>query len=235
MALPTDGRRGLPRSASGWVPGQPYVRGSGDLVALASEDDGPTIGVLALQGDVLEHLRSLERIGARAVRVRTVAQLAAVDGIIIPGGESTTIGKLLDRLQLLQPLRDRIEAGMPAFGTCAGLILLSRELDPPSEQVLLGGMDMVTRRNAFGRQIDSFERDVEVVGLVGPPVRAVFIRAPFVVRVGPGATVMAEVDGHPVVVSQGGRLLAAAFHPELSGDDRLHAHFVAMVEASRTT
>lgn len=195
--------------------------------------DAPTIGVLALQGDVLEHLRALQRVGARPVRVRKVEHLDGLDGIVIPGGESTTIGKLLRRFELWEPLRAALADGLPAFGTCAGMILLSRELDQAVEQQVLGAMDIVTRRNAFGRQIDSFEADLDVEGLDGGPVHAAFIRAPYVVTVGEGVEVLASVDGHPVLVSQAGRLLGASFHPEMTGDDRLHARFVEMARTAR--
>lgn len=215
----------------GWVPGE---RLAGRPAAAKPDPDAPTIGVLALQGDVLEHLRALERCGARAVRVRKPDDLAHVDGIVLPGGESTTIGKLLHRFGLLEPLRERLRGGLPAFGTCAGMILLSDELDQDFEQPLLGGLDVVTRRNAFGRQRDSFDTALEVRGLAGGPVDVSFIRAPWVEHAGDGVDVLAEVDGHPVVVAQG-HLLATAFHPEVTGDDRLHARFVALVRSRRAS
>ncbi|MFA9429240.1 pyridoxal 5'-phosphate synthase glutaminase subunit PdxT [Egicoccus sp. AB-alg2] len=194
--------------------------------------DAPTIGVLALQGDVLEHLRALRRCGAHAVEVRTAEQLAAVDGLIIPGGESTTIGKLLERFGLMEPLRERIGDGLPVFGTCAGMILLSDELDQDRPQPLVGGLAVRTRRNAFGRQVDSFDTRLEVAGVDGGPMDVSFIRAPRVETVLDGdVEVLAQVDGHPVIVRQG-HLLAAAFHPEVTGDDRLHAAFVAAVVQS---
>jgi pyridoxal 5'-phosphate synthase pdxT subunit len=193
--------------------------------------DAPTIGVLALQGDVLEHLRALRRCGANAVQVRTAADLADVDGVVIPGGESTTIGKLLTRFGLMEPLRARIAGGLPAFGTCAGMILLSDELDQDVAQPLVGGLHVRTRRNAFGRQLDSFDASIEVAGLDGGPIDATFIRAPRVEKLlADDVEVLAEVEGHPVVVRQG-HLLAASFHPEVTGDDRLHAAFVAQVRA----
>jgi pyridoxal 5'-phosphate synthase pdxT subunit len=189
----------------------------------------PVVGVLALQGDVLEHLRALGRCGAQAVQVRTAADLAAVDGLILPGGESTTIGRLLERFELLDPLRRRIAAGLPVLGTCAGMILLSDELDQPATQPLIGGLHVRTRRNAFGRQLDSFDTRIEVAGLAGGPLDVAFIRAPRVEAVlSDEVEVLAVVDGYPVVVRQG-PLWAAAFHPELTGDDRLHAAFVAAV------
>lgn len=192
-------------------------------------DDAPVVGVLALQGDVLEHLRALGRCGARATRVRSVADLDAVDAIVIPGGESTTIGKLLVRTGMLEPLRERILAGLPTFGTCAGMIVLSTELDQDEPQPVLGVLDVLTRRNAFGRQVDSFDTALEVAGIDGGPMDVSFIRAPWVERVlSDDVEVLASVDGKPVVVRQG-HVLAAAFHPEVTGDDRLHAAFVASV------
>ncbi len=196
--------------------------------------DAPVVGVLALQGDVLEHLRALRRSGARAVEVRTADDLAALDGLVVPGGESTTIGRLLERFELLAPIRARIAAGLPTFGTCAGMILLSDELDQDRPQPLIGGLAVRTRRNAYGRQLDSFDTRIEVAGIDGGPVDVAFIRAPRVEKVldDDAVEVLAEVDGFPVVVRQG-HLLAAAFHPEVTGDDRLHATFVAMVRAAR--
>jgi pyridoxal 5'-phosphate synthase pdxT subunit len=209
-----------------WTPGE---RLTGHPSAPTPADGAPVIGVLALQGDVLEHLRALQRCGAEAVQVRTLVQLAAVDGLVLPGGESTTIGKLLDRFGLLGPLRERIAAGLPAFGTCAGMILLSDELDQDRPQPLVGGIAIRTRRNAFGRQVDSFDTKLEVAGIAGGPMDVSFIRAPRVEAVLDDAVeVLAAVDDHPVVVRQG-RLLAAAFHPEVTGDDRLHTAFVRSV------
>ena len=191
-------------------------------------DDAPTIGVLALQGDVLEHLRALQRCGARAVRVRGPSDLEQVDGIVIPGGESTTIGKLLERFELLAPLRERIVSGLPTFGTCAGMIVLSRELDQDFDQPLIGTLGVRTRRNAFGRQVDSFDTSLDIEGIDGGPVDVSFIRAPWVTDVlDDDVEVWAAVDGHPVVVRPGAQL-ATAFHPEVTGDDRLHAWFVAL-------
>lgn len=189
--------------------------------------------MLALQGDVFEHLRALHEAGAHPIPVRYPEDLEGIAGIVLPGGESTTIGRLLERTGMLAPLRTSLEAGLPAFGTCAGMILLSRALDPPHPQPLLGVLDVVTRRNAFGRQRESFEADLEVPELGPPPLHAVFIRAPWIVQVGPSVRVLAEVGGHPVLVEQDGRLLAAAFHPELTDDRRLHRRFVAMVSAHR--
>jgi 5'-phosphate synthase pdxT subunit len=193
----------------------------------------PTVGVLALQGDVREHLAALTSAGASALPVKTLDALAAVDGIVIPGGESTTIGKLLDIFGLLAPLRSRIADGLPAYGSCAGMILLAGEvLGGTADQQTLGGLDVTVRRNAFGRQVESFETDLDLVGLDGGALHAVFIRAPWVERAGGSVDVLASVDGHPVAVRQG-HLLATSFHPELTPDTRLHALFVAMVSARR--
>lgn len=188
------------------------------------------VGVLALQGDVREHCASLSEVGAVPVEVRTPAELSTVSALVLPGGESTTMSLLLESSGLLSPVRDRLAAGMPAFGTCAGMILLAGEvLDGRPDQRSLGAIDIAVRRNAFGRQVDSFETDLDVKGL-DSPLHAVFIRAPVVERVGPGVEVLASVtfpDGseHPVVCRQG-PVLVAAFHPELSGDLRLHREFL---------
>ena len=188
----------------------------------------PTVGVLALQGDVREHLVALEESGARALAVRRPAELAACAGLVLPGGESTTIAKLARIFDLLDPLRTAIAGGLPVFGTCAGMILLAdRLLDAAPGQESLGGLDITVRRNAFGRQVDSFEGPVEVDGL-DAPVHGVFIRAPWVEAAGPGVEVLARVDEHPVAVRQGA-LLATAFHPEVGSDHRLHRMFVASV------
>jgi 5'-phosphate synthase pdxT subunit len=187
------------------------------------------VGVLALQGDVREHVRSLTEAGAEAVPVKTRAELDSVDGIVVPGGESTTIGKLLTIFGLLEPLRRRITDGLPAYGSCAGMILLANDVaGGVPGQPTIGGLDVTVRRNAFGRQVDSFETDLDVAGVEGGPVHAVFIRAPWVERVGDGVEVLAETAGHPVAVRQG-RLLATSFHPELTGDRRVHELFVRMV------
>ena len=199
----------------------------------------PRIGVLGLQGDVAEHVLMLEHVGADPVVVKRPADLETVDGIIIPGGESTTIGKLAEMYGLFEPLRKRIAEGLPAFGTCAGAILLSSQTlfhdGREAEQPLLGGMDTVTRRNAFGRQVASFEADIGVEGIDGGPVHAVFIRAPWFERVGPDVTILADVDteqGRKAVVVRQGALLASSFHPELTGDGRLHGYFVEVVRAA---
>jgi len=178
------------------------------------------VGVLALQGDVPEHLRAAEQAGAEAVPVRRVSELQEVDALVIPGGESTTIGKLLERYDLMEPIRQRARGGMPILGTCSGLILLAREIEG-SEQPRLGLLDVTVRRNAYGRQVDSFETEVNAPALGSEPVRAVFIRAPIVTRTGPEVEVLAEAGGHPILVRQGG-LIGAAFHPEMAGEDRVH-------------
>jgi pyridoxal 5'-phosphate synthase pdxT subunit len=183
------------------------------------------IGVLALQGDVREHLEALESAGATPVEVRTAAHLEEVEALVVPGGESTTIGKLLDRFELLEPLKERANGGMPLFGTCAGLILMANEIvggqDAPHR---LGVMDVGVRRNAYGRQVDSFESTLQVSGL-DDPFTAVFIRAPVIERVGKSVEVLATSDDVPVLVRQG-NLVAASFHPEMTGDARLHEMFV---------
>jgi pyridoxal 5'-phosphate synthase pdxT subunit len=191
----------------------------------------PAVGVLALQGDVVEHLRALREAGAEPVAVRRPDELDGVDGLIIPGGESTTMWKLIDIFGLAEQLRKRIHGGMPVFGSCAGLIMLADRLpDPASGQQTLGGIDMTVRRNAFGRQVDSFERDLEVAGLDGPPYRAIFIRAPWVEDVGSGVEVLATDPGTGRIVAvRQGRALATSFHPELTPDRRVHQMFVDMV------
>jgi 5'-phosphate synthase pdxT subunit len=189
----------------------------------------PTIGVLALQGDVREHLTALAAADAAAVPVRRPDELAAVDGLVIPGGESTTISKLAVLFGLMEPLREAIRGGLPVYGTCAGLIMLADKiLDPRSGQETFGGIDMIVRRNAFGRQNESFEAAVDVRGVPGGPVEGVFIRAPWVESVRAGAEVLAEHGGHIVAVRQG-NVLATSFHPELTGDHRVHELFVAAV------
>jgi pyridoxal 5'-phosphate synthase pdxT subunit len=187
------------------------------------------VGVLALQGDTREHLAALSEAGAQASKVRRRSELDAVDALVIPGGESTAMSKLLRDFELLEPLRARLAAGMPAYGSCAGMILLATEIldagAPGREALPLGGIDMTVRRNAFGRQVDSFEDDIAFAGL-DSEVHAVFIRAPWVERVGPSVEVLATAGGHPVAVRQG-RVLATSFHPEMTGDRRVHALFVA--------
>jgi 5'-phosphate synthase pdxT subunit len=189
------------------------------------------IGVLALQGDYREHLAALSDIGVVAVPVRRPDELDAVDGLVIPGGESTTMSHLLRELDLLEPLRARLAAGLPAYGACAGMIMLSSAImDAGSvgrEAVPLGGIDITVRRNAFGRQVDSFEGNVAFSGF-DEPVHGIFIRAPWVERVGEGVTVLASAAGHPVAVRQG-PMLATSFHPEMTGDRRIHRLFVDIV------
>jgi len=191
----------------------------------------PVIGVLALQGDVREHLVALAGLGVTARPIRRAAELDDVDGIVIPGGESTTICRLLDVFELREPLTERLQAGLPAFGSCAGMIVLASEiLDGRADQRPLRAIDITVRRNAFGRQVDSFETDLEVAGLSAGAVHAVFIRAPWVERTGPDVTVLAKLGEHPVAVRQG-KVLATSFHPEVSGDDRLHALFLEIVQS----
>ncbi|GAA1817106.1 pyridoxal 5'-phosphate synthase glutaminase subunit PdxT [Luedemannella flava] len=197
------------------------------------------VGVLALQGDVREHLHALAEADALARPVRRPEELDTVDALVIPGGESTTIGKLAVEFGLLEPIRKRIADGMPVYGSCAGMIMLADEvLDGRPDQQSFGGIEMTVRRNAFGRQVDSFEAGVTVEEIEGGPFHAVFIRAPWVERVGPGATVLARVDEGPaagrIVAVRQRHLLATAFHPELTGDLRVHRHFVEMARAART-
>jgi 5'-phosphate synthase pdxT subunit len=193
----------------------------------------PTIGILALQGDVREHRAALTAAGAEPLPVRRPDDLHGLDGIVIPGGESTTIGKLLVIFELLEPLRKALEGGLAAYGSCAGMILLAdRVLDGTADQVTLGGIDMTVRRNAFGRQVDSFETTVDVDGIGA--VEGVFIRAPWAETVGSSASALARRDGKIVVVRQG-PLLATAFHPELTGDPRIHQYFVKMTQDGADT
>jgi 5'-phosphate synthase pdxT subunit len=187
----------------------------------------PTIGVLAYQGDVREHLAALAEVGADPVEVRTPAELEAVGGLVVPGGESTVIGKLAARYGMLEPLRRRVGDGLPVFGTCAGMIFLAREVEGPPQD-LLGVLDVRVRRNAFGRQVASFEAEVDVKGIDGDPVSGAFIRAPWVADAGPEVEVLGEIDGKVVAVRQG-NLLATAFHPELTGEVRLHRWLLRLV------
>ncbi|NHA68484.1 pyridoxal 5'-phosphate synthase glutaminase subunit PdxT [Phycicoccus flavus] len=194
----------------------------------------PTVGVLALQGDVREHLEALAEHGARPVTVRRPRELAEVDGLVVPGGESSTMDKLVRAFDLQGPLRERIADGLPVYGSCAGMILLAdRLVDRAPGQETLGGMDVLVRRNAFGRQVDSFESDLHVRELGGEPLRAVFIRAPWIEEAGPDVQVLARVESGPaegrVVAARQGRLLATSFHPEVTGDHRVHAYFVDLV------
>jgi 5'-phosphate synthase pdxT subunit len=200
----------------------------------------PVIGVLALQGDVREHLHVLETLGARPLAVRRESELASVDGLVVPGGESTTMAKLARIFELLEPLRSRIAGGLPVFGTCAGMILLADRIeDGVLGQETLGGLDITVRRNAFGRQVDSFETSLEFAGLA-ERVHAVFIRAPWVEAVGDGVEVLSRVPddaangpaaGRIVAVRQG-PLMATSFHPEVGGDGRVHRMFVDLVKQS---
>ncbi|MFD3508455.1 pyridoxal 5'-phosphate synthase glutaminase subunit PdxT [Nocardia sp. NPDC058666] len=197
----------------------------------------PTIGVLALQGDVREHVAALQHCGANPVLVRRESELAAVDGLVLPGGESTAISKLLQAFDLLEPLRARLRDGLPAFGSCAGMILLASEvLDTRADAQHLSGIDMTVRRNAFGRQVDSFETDLDFTGL-DTPVRAVFIRAPWVERVGDDVEVLARVPHGPaqgrIVAAKQGNVVATSFHPEVTGDLRVHELFVDLVRCAR--
>ena len=193
------------------------------------ESDVPVIGVLALQGDVREHLRALGEAGASAVPVRRLNEIEACDGLVIPGGESTTLWRLATAFELMDPLRKLIAGGLPAFGSCAGMIMLADRLEDGADgQQTFGGIDMTARRNAFGRQVDSFEREVRIEGA---PFHAVFIRAPWVEQTGPGVSVLGEDDGRIIAVRQG-QLLATAFHPELTPDRRIHELFVSMVKGT---
>src|SRR5947209_3560268 len=196
---------------------------------MITDSGRPRVGVLALQGDVREHLRALTAAGADAIPVRRPSELDDVDALVIPGGESTTIGRLLVTFDLLEPLRKRVSDGMPAFGSCAGMILLAdRVLEGTDDQVSVGGIDMTVRRNAFGRQVDSWEGDIEFAGIGAEPVHAVFIRAPWVEETGAEVVPLARAANRIVAVRQG-PLVATAFHPELTGDPRVHALFVDIV------
>jgi len=196
------------------------------------------VGVLALQGDVREHEVVLAECGATSVRVRAPEDLDALSGLVIPGGESTTISKLAVTFELLQPLRTRVKEGLPVYGSCAGMIMLADRLEGgrPDQQTV-GGIDMVVRRNAFGRQVDSFEADLTMPVLGDQPVHAVFIRAPWVDSVGDRVDVLGRVEGGPhtgrVVAVRQGNLLATSFHPELTGDHRIHQYFVSMVRSQK--
>jgi 5'-phosphate synthase pdxT subunit len=197
---------------------------------------GPRIGVLALQGDVREHLAALSGSGATAVSVRRPEELEDLDGIILPGGESTTIDKLSRTFEIRDPLVAALRSGLPAYGSCAGMILLAdRVLDGTADQQTFGGLDIMVRRNAFGRQVSSFEADVELAGIAGGPMHAVFIRAPWAERVGDGVEVLGavvppELNEPRVIAVRQHNLLATAFHPEVTGDLRIHRYFVAMAK-----
>lgn len=199
----------------------------------------PSVGVLALQGDVREHVRALEACGARAVPVRRERELAGLDGLVLPGGESTTIDKLLRAFDLAEPVRDRLRAGLPAFGSCAGMVLLAdRILGGIADQQTLGGIDMTVRRNAFGRQVDSFETELRIEGVedADRPLTAAFIRAPWVEEVGPAATAIGRVTAGPatgrIVAVRQGPLLATSFHPEVGGDVRVHRMFLEIIRST---
>jgi pyridoxal 5'-phosphate synthase pdxT subunit len=189
------------------------------------------IGILALQGAFIEHQKMLANLGAETHQVRLPNQLDALDGLIIPGGESTTIGKLATEFGLMEPLR-KFARGRPTWGTCAGMIFLARDIGS-DRQPILGLMDISVNRNAFGRQIDSFEADLDISVLNGRPFHAVFIRAPVATRAGPGVEVLSRLSDGRIVAAQQGHLLATAFHPELTDDDRLHQHFLRLVEQAR--
>ena len=183
------------------------------------------VGVLALQGAFREHVAAVTRLGATAREVRQLKDIDGIDALIIPGGESTTMGKLLNEWNMLEPLRQRILDGMPVYGSCAGLILLCREIEN-SDQPRLGVLDATVRRNAFGRQVDSFETDLSIPEIGADPIPAVFIRAPVITGVGAGVTVLAEVKGQAVAVRQN-NILATSFHPELTPDTRMHSYFLS--------
>lgn len=187
----------------------------------------PRVGILALQGDVREHETMLRGLGADTIRVRRAEELEQIDALVIPGGESTTIGKLATLYGLLEPLKKHIEAGLPTYGTCAGMILLADRVTE-GEQPLLGILDIAVERNAFGNQNDSFEAMLDIDGL-GEPFHAVFIRAPWVAEVGPDIEVLAAWKDHPVMVRRG-TVLASSFHPELTADGRVHELLLAMIE-----
>ena len=191
------------------------------------------IGVLALQGDVREHVAAVEAVGGEALPVRRIGELASVDALILPGGESTAMWKLMRAFELLEPLRERVREGMPTYGSCAGMILLAdRVLDAVSGQETIGGLDVTVRRNAFGRQVNSFESEISITALGADPIHAVFIRAPWVEEVGESVEVLGSVRvesiSHPVAIRQG-HLLATSFHPELTGDLRIHKYFIEQV------
>ena len=186
------------------------------------------IGVLALQGDFAKHIEALSRLGVQAVPVKLPAEIDGLDGLIIPGGESTTVGKLMSRFGVDKAIARRVKEGMPVFGTCTGMILLARKIEG-SDQPRLGLMNIAIRRNAFGRQVDSFETDLDIPELGAAPVRAVFIRAPVVTEVKNQAKVLAKLDDGRIVLVREGNCLAAAFHPELTDDTRMHEYFLEMV------
>ena len=191
------------------------------------------VGVLALQGDFREHIHALAECGVDAIAVKHLSEIDSLDALIIPGGESTTIAKLARTFGLFDRISERIRSGLPTYGSCAGMILLADRIEGAAAlQESFGGLDITVRRNAFGRQVDSFEADLNISGLTAPPLRAIFIRAPWVESVGAGVEVLASVEFegelHPVAVRQG-HLLATAFHPEITGDNRIHRYFIESV------
>ena len=198
-----------------------------------SEFSSLTIGVLALQGAFIEHVQMVERLGADGREVRLPSDLDGLDGLIIPGGESTTIGKLLVHYELLEPLRNLVDSGFPIYGTCAGTILLAKDIGG-LDQPLLATMDLVVKRNAFGRQLQSFETDLKISGLGEEPFRAVFIRAPAISSAGAGVDVLASLENGTIVAARQGSLLVSCFHPELTTDDRFHRSFLESVVAHGT-
>ncbi len=214
-----------PARASGWL--RPHTE---DLpAALSNPAAGRVVGVLAMQGAFAEHAVAVRRLGAVAVEVRQPKHLDGIDSLIIPGGESTTMSKLLVSTGLFQPIHDLIHAGMPVFGTCAGMILLAKEvIDGRADQQSFSALNISVQRNGYGRQVDSFETDLDIAGITGGPVHATFIRAPKVVSIGDDVTVLASHEGVPVVVSaDGGRIMAASFHPELTPELRVHQLFLS--------
>jgi 5'-phosphate synthase pdxT subunit len=197
----------------------------------AAASAAPRVGVLALQGDFREHRAMLEGLGAATSEIRLPGDLDGIEALVIPGGESTTIGKLMGHFGLIVPIKARALGGMPLYGTCAGLITLAREI-AEGDQPVLGLIDIVARRNAFGRQVHSFEADLDVPLFGAPPLRAVFIRAPWIERAGANVEILANCQGHAVAAREG-RVLVTAFHPELTGDTRMHDAFLSMVRAAR--
>jgi 5'-phosphate synthase pdxT subunit len=187
-----------------------------------------TVGVLALQGDVVEHVHALERAGARVVEVRTPDDLAEVDALVVPGGESTTVIRLIERFGLTQPIKARVHGGMPFWGTCMGMIVAAHDV-ADLQQDTLDLLDVTVRRNAFGRQVDSAEVPLDIPALGDEPFPAIFIRAPWIERTGPAVETLAQRDGHGVMVLQN-NVLGTSFHPELTGDDRVHAYFLNMLQ-----
>ncbi|HKW78242.1 MAG TPA: pyridoxal 5'-phosphate synthase glutaminase subunit PdxT [Candidatus Limnocylindria bacterium] len=197
------------------------------MPSAAGKTQTARVGVLGLQGDFAEHLHVLKDLGAEAIDVRRPEQLDDVDALIIPGGESTTIGKLAERYQIIPKLRERIAAGLPVWGTCAGAIFLAKDV-PGHPHPILSVMDISVERNAFGRQLESFEADLDVKGMGGRPYHAVFIRAPKITRTGAAVDTLATLEDGTVVAARQGNLLATSFHPELTADDRFHRFFLSL-------